>query len=520
MKVDLYDTLLRDGSQAENISFSLADKIRITRELDRQGIDYVEGGWPGSNPKDVGYFERMKQIDLEHARLAAFGSTRHVDRAPAEDPNLTALLEAETPVVTIFGKSWDLHVREALEVEPDENLDMIRSSVAFLKEHGREVIYDAEHYFDGYAEDPDYALDTVRAAEEAGADVVCLCETNGGRLPHEVGETFDETREALSVPLGIHAHNDSGCAVASSLEAVRRGARHVQGTINGFGERCGNADLTTIIPDLELKMDADTVGADRLKRLRGTSLFISEMANLHPDSRRPYVGESAFAHKGGIHVSAVRKEPRTYEHVDPELVGNSRRVLVSELSGKSNVLQKAEELGLDLGEGEDNARRVVREVKEREEKGFHYEAAEGSFEILVNRLVGRHEVYFTLVEFRVTSEQQGRESPPCEATIKVKVGDRVEHTAADGVGPVNALDNALRKALNEFYPELNDVHLTDFKVRVLDETAGTEAKVRVLVEMSDGEQSWRTVGASANIIEASWQALTDGIDYKLMKTRD
>lgn len=519
MKVDVYDTLLRDGSQSENISFSLADKIRITRELDDQGIDYIEGGWPGSNPKDVGYFERMKGIQLDHARLAAFGSTRHADHDPEQDPNLEALLEAETPVVTIFGKSWRLHVEEALEVEPERNLDMIRSSVAFLKDHGREVVYDAEHYFDGYADDPEYALATVEAAQEAGADVICLCETNGGRLPHEVGETFRTTREATSTPLGIHAHNDSGCAVASSLEAVRQGARHVQGTINGFGERCGNADLTTIIPDLELKMDAETVGGERLKRLRNTSLFISEMANLHPDPRRPFVGESAFAHKGGIHVSAVRKEPRTYEHVDPESVGNTRRVVVSELSGKSNVLQKAEELGLKLGD-EENARRVVRAVKKREEKGFHYEAAEGSFEILVNRLVGRHEVYFKLVEFRVTSEQEGEESQPCEATIKVRVDDRVEHTAADGVGPVNALDNALRKALNEFYPELDDVHLTDFKVRVLDETAGTEAKVRVLVEMSDGEASWRTVGASANIIEASWQALTDGIDYKLMETRD
>lgn len=520
MKVDVYDTLLRDGSQSENVSFSLADKVRITRELDEQGIDYIEGGWPGSNPKDVGYFDRMKQIELEQARLTAFGSTRHVDYPPEEDPNLQALLEADTPTVTIFGKSWHLHVTEALEVDPGANLDMIRSSVAFLKEHGREVIYDAEHYFDGYADDPEYALDTVRAAEEAGADVICLCETNGGRLPHEVGRTVSVARDELSGTLGIHAHNDSGCAVASSLEAVREGARHVQGTINGFGERCGNADLTTLIPDLELKMDVETVGEERMKRLRNTSLFINEMANLPPDSHRPFVGESAFAHKGGIHVSAVRKNPRTYEHVEPERVGNRRRVLVSELSGKSNILQKAEELGLDLGQDEEVARRVVEEVKKKEEQGFHYEAAEGSFEILVNRLVGKHKVYFTLVGFRVINEQEGRESESCEATIKVEVGDRVEHTAAEGVGPVNALDNALRKALNEFYPELNDVHLTDFKVRVLDETAGTEAKVRVLVEMSDGESTWRTVGASANIIEASWQALTDGIDYKLMKSRD
>lgn len=520
MTIDIYDTTLRDGSQAENVAFSLEDKIRITRELDELGIDYIEGGWPGSNPKDVQYFERMKNESLSDARLAAFGSTRHVKNPPEEDPNLNALLEAETPVVTIFGKSWPFHVTDALGIELEENLEMISSSVEYIKSEGREVIYDAEHFFDAYVEDPEYALKTILRAEEAGADCICLCETNGGRLPREVKEIVTEVSDKIEAQMGIHAHNDGGLGVANSLEGVEAGVTHVQGTINGFGERCGNADLTTIIPNLELKMGYETIGSKKLKGLRNTSLFIYELANLTPDHRKPYVGESAFAHKGGIHVSAIRRNPDTYEHIQPELVGNSRRILVSELSGKSNVMQKAEELGLDLEENADNAREVVNEVKKLENRGYLYEAAEGSFEILVNRLMDRHEVYFTLEGFRVVTDQSENRSPRSEATIRVEVGDRVEHTAADGVGPVNALDHALRKALNEFYPELEEVRLTDFKVRVLDETAGTEAKVRVLVEMADSEQSWGTVGVSDNIIEASWQALTDGIDYKLMKTRD
>jgi 2-isopropylmalate synthase len=520
MDIDVYDTTLRDGSQAENVAFTHEDKVRITHELDELGIDYIEGGWPGSNPKDVEYFDRMKDEELSHAKLAAFGSTRHVKNEPGEDPNLNALLESETPVVTIFGKSWPLHVTEALQVELDENLEMIRSSIEYIKDQDREVIYDAEHFFDGYFDDPEYALDTIRAAEEAGADCVCLCETNGGRIPRDIESVFNEVVDEVSVDLGIHAHNDSGCGVANTLEAVEAGADHVQGTINGFGERCGNADLTTIIPNLELKMDHETIGEKNLKNIRKTSLFVYELANLTPDHRKPYVGDSAFAHKGGIHVSAIRRNPETYEHIDPELVGNSRRVLVSELSGKSNVMQKAEELGLGLEEDREKAREVVEQVKELEGKGYQYEAAEGSFEILVNRMMDNHRTYFTLEGFRVINEQAKNGQPHCEATIRVTVDGRKEHTAADGVGPVNALDNALRKALNEFYPELDDVRLTDFKVRVLDETSGTEAKVRVLAEMTDDDESWGTVGVSDNIIEASWQALTDGIDYKLMKTRD
>ncbi len=519
MKIETYDTTLRDGSQAENVSFSLEDKLRITRELDQLGIDFIEGGWPGSNPKDVEYFDRMKDVELEHSKLSAFGSTRHHKYTPEEDPNLNALLEAQTPAVAIFGKSWKLHVTEALRVEPEVNLDMIKSSVEYIKSHGREVIFDAEHYFDGYMDDPGYALETLEAAQEAGADCLCLCETNGGALPFDVGRIVEETKKEIDTPLGIHAHNDAGCATGNTLEAVRRGAVHVHGTMNGIGERCGNADLTILIPDLSLKMGYETLNDEKMKHLRRSSLFIYEIANISPDHRKPFVGESAFAHKGGIHVSAVRRNPRTYEHIDPTLVGNSRRVLVSELSGKSNIMQKAEELGLDI-EDADKAREVVEEVKEMESKGYQYEAANGSFEIMVNRVMGRHQLYFELEGFRIISEQEADGQKRCEATIKVRVGDRIEHTAADGVGPVNALDHALRKALNEFYPELNEVRLTDFKVRVLDERAGTNAKVRVLVEMADDTESWGTVGVSANIIEASWQALTDGIDYKLMKSRD
>ncbi|MFB6347628.1 MAG: citramalate synthase [bacterium] len=520
MTVDVYDTLLRDGSQTENIAFSLSDKIRLTHEMDELGIDYVEGGWPGSNPKDIRYFDKMKDETLERTTLTAFGSTRHPNNAPEDDDNLQALLGAETSAITIFGKSWPLHVEDALGVSQQENVEMISSSIRYLKDHGREVIYDAEHYFDGFKHDSDYALKTIDAALEAGADCVVLCDTNGGCLPSDIERIFGKTAEQFAGDLGIHVHNDSGCAVANTIEAVEQGAVQVQGTLNGFGERCGNADLTSVMPNLELKMDIETIGADNLRKLKDVSRFVDELANLKPDTHQPFVGDSAFAHKGGIHVSAVRENPRTYEHIDPDLVGNSRKVLVSELSGKSNILQKAEELGLDISEDDDEASKVVEEVKKLENKGFQYEAAEGSFEILVNRLTGQHKTYFKLVGFRIIIEQESSENQRCEATIKVNVGDRTEHTAADGVGPVNALDNALRKALNEFYPELSEVNLSDFKVRVLDETAGTEAKVRVLVEMTDGETSWRTVGVSENIIEASWQALTDGIGYKLMKTRD
>ncbi len=521
MELSVYDTLLRDGSQTENLSFSLADKIRLTERFDELGIDYVEGGWPGSNPKDVEYFDAMKQRSFDNTKLVAFGSTRRPDKAPGNDDNLKALLDAETPAITIFGKSWPLHLTDALNVSQSENLEMIASSIEYLAARGREVIYDAEHYFDGYKEDPDYALKTLHHACEAGASYLVLCDTNGGCLPGEIRSIVSETREKFSdAELGIHVHNDSGCAVANTLEAVERGVTHVQGTVNGFGERCGNADLTAIIPDLQLKMGYSILDTEKLRKLTDVSRLVDELANLKPDPHQPFVGESAFAHKGGVHVSAVRKNPSTYEHVDPQLTGNTRKVLVSELSGKSNIIHKAEELGLDLGDDNEQARQVVEEVKELENEGFHFEAAGGSFEILVKRLTGEHEVYFSLVEFRVVNGQKSEETMRCEATIKVAVGDRFEHTAADGVGPVNALDNALRKALHEFYSELEEVTLSDFKVRVLDETAGTEAKVRVLIEMTDHDTSWRTVGVSENIIDASWQALTDGIDYKLMKSRD
>ncbi len=519
MKISIYDTTLRDGSQAENISFSVEDKLRITKRLDEFGLDYLEGGWPGSNPKDMEYFARMKKERLNSARLTAFGSTRHVDNSPQTDPNLQALLESETPAVAIFGKSWRLHVEEALKVEPEENLQMIHSSVEYIKAAGREVIYDAEHFFDAYLDDPEYALDTLKTAEAAGADCLCLCETNGGRLPHEIYKIVSAVQRRLTAPLGIHAHNDSACGVANTLAAVRAGAVHLHGTINGLGERCGNADLTSILPNLTYKMGYQTIGEEKLRNLRRVSRYIYEVANIAPDHRKPYVGDSAFAHKGGIHVSAVRRNPETYEHISPELVGNSRRVLISELSGKSNVLQKADELGLEV-ESAEETREIVKRVKELENKGYQYEAADGSFEILIKKIRGDHRVYFSLEGFRIISEQSENVQKLCEATIKVRVGDQIEHTAADGVGPVNALDKALSKALNQFYPELQDVQLTDFKVRVLDERSGTAAKVRVLIEMTDHEEVWSTVGVSENIIEASWEALTDGIDYKLMKSRD
>jgi len=519
-KILLYDTTLRDGAQAEKISFSLEDKLRIAAKLDEFGIDYIEGGWPGSNPKDMEFFMLIRGVPLRRSKICAFGSTAHPKYKPADDPNLKALLQTGTRVVTIFGKSWDLHVREALRVPLDANLKQIEGSVRLLKQKGREVIYDAEHFFDAYFANPEYAMDTLRSAEAGGADCIVLCETNGGRLPHEVSSVVEAAQREIRTPLGIHAHNDADTGVANSVEAVRAGCIHVQGTINGIGERCGNANLCSIIPGLALKMGYRTnIPPAHLQKLTDLSRYISELANLLPNHRQPYVGASAFAHKGGIHVSAVQRNPKTYEHIDPTSVGNHRRILVSELSGRSNIYEKAKELGFNLKKDDPALKVVLDRVKTLESAGFEFEAADGSFELLLKKNLTDFKPFFEVLGFRVINEREKNGGVRCEATIKVRVGDKEEHTAADGNGPVNAMDNALRKSLEKFYPELKEVHLTDFKVRVLDASAGTGSSVRVLIEFSDGRTTWNVVGASENVIDASWQAIVDGVEYKLYHSR-
>lgn len=519
--VQIYDTTLRDGEQGEFISFSLEDKVRIALRLDEFGVDYIEGGWPGSNPKAISFFQRMREEKLSNAKLAAFGSTRRKKMKASEDSQIITLIEAETPVIAIFGKTWDLHVREALRVSEDENLAMIADSVSFLKSQGREVVYDAEHFFDGYKANREYALKTLRAAAEAGADCIVLCDTNGGTMPNEFQPIMREVRGAVDKPVGIHAHNDAGMAVANSIMAVVHGAVHVQGTMNGYGERCGNADLIQVIPNLEIKYGKRCLPEGKLQELTSVSHFVAEIANLPPDVRQPYVGQTVFAHKGGIHVSAVRRNPETYEHIHPECVGNRRRVLVSELSGQSNVFSKSEELGFDLQQSNGDAKKIVDEVKKKEAEGYQYEAAEASFELLVKKLRGQHRPFFDLQSFRViTSRVSADEVPLNEAIVRLTVNGEDRHVVADGDGPVNALDRALRRALWDHYETLRNVHLTDFKVRVLDARSGTAAKVRVLIESSDGEKRWTTVGVSENIIEASWIALVDSIDYQLLKEEE
>jgi len=516
-KISIYDTTLRDGSQGENISFSVEDKLHIARKLDELGVDYIEGGWPGSNSKDVAFFERARDLKLKHAKIAAFGSTCHPRHSAAHDKNLQALIETGTPVVTIFGKSWDLHVKVALGVSLEENLNLIRNSVAYLKSHGREVVYDAEHFFDGFKADPGYALATLRAAEEAGADILVLCDTNGGTLTTEIREHFEAAAKQAKTPLGIHTHNDCEMAVANAIAAVQLGAAQVQGTINGYGERCGNANLCSIIANLELKMGMRSIGKENLKHLTEVSHYVSELANLPHRQELPYVGKSAFAHKGGIHVSAVMKETSAYEHVDPAVVGNERRVLVSELSGKSNVIYKAMERGLRIDLSSPAAKDVVERLKEMEHDGFQFEGAEASFEMLFDKMVHHAKDFFELDGFRLITEKRGDGESASEAVIKLRVDGKEEHTAAEGVGPVSALDRALRKSLTTFFPCIKDIRLTDYKVRVLNPKGATDAKVRVLIESSDGHDTWGTVGVSENLIEASWQALVDSITYKLKK---
>ena len=515
--LQIYDTTLRDGTQGLAVNFTSEDKVAIAKRLDAFGVDLIEGGWPGSNPKDVTFFERMREVPLVNARLTAFGSTCRRELAAEEDENLLRLLEVGTEVVTIFGKSWTLHVTEALGVSLEENLSMIERSVAFLRANGREVIYDAEHFFDGYRADPEYALATLEAAASGGAVTLVLCDTNGGSLPAEVATRVAEVKRRFGLPVGIHAHNDGELAVANSLAAVEAGAQQVQGTVNGYGERCGNANLISVLPNLAFKLGRAQKQA--LSGLRELSRFVDERANLQPNVRAPFVGDAAFAHKGGIHVSAVNKRPETYEHIAPELVGNNRRVLLSELSGRANVLAKSQEYGEELETTGSATRDVVSRLKELENRGYAFEGAEASFQLLSRKVRGDYCPYFTLHGFSVVMDKrEGESEPRCEAVIKLEVGGVLEHTASDGHGPVNALDKALTKALSRFYPAVETLRLVDYKVRVLDgPETGTAAVVRVQLETSDGNETWGTVGASADIINASYEALLDAIEYKLHK---
>jgi 2-isopropylmalate synthase len=498
----------------------MEDKVRIAQRLDALGIHYIEGGWPGSNPKDLRFFKRVQGAVFKTAKISAFGATRRPGVRPQEDPNLQALVEAGPPVVTIFGKSWDFHVTAALGTTLEENIAMIGDSIAYLLKHFEEVIYDAEHFFDGFKRNREYALATLKAAEAAGAHCLVLCDTNGGCVPSEITAILQHVKTVVrpESPLGIHVHNDTECAVANTLAAVGEGVSHVQGTINGYGERCGNANLVSIIPNLALKLGLESIPPENLRDLRDVSRFVSELANRKPWAAQPYVGDSAFAHKGGIHVSAVLKHPDTYEHVDPEAVGNHRRVLVSELAGQSNILWKAREYGIDLDKNTPDARRILEMLKRLEDEGFQFEGAEASFELLMERALGNHRPYFELQGFRVIVEEQGSGTEPvAEATVKLRVKGIEEHTAASGNGPVNALDHALRKALEDFYPNLRQMSLLDYKVRILDESKATAAKTRVLITSGDGDETWGTVGVADNIIEASWQALVDSVEYKLRR---
>jgi len=520
-RIDLYDTTLRDGTQSEDVAFTLEDKLRIVEELDDCGIAYIEGGWPGSNPRDEEFFARLKRMSLKHARIAAFGSTRRANVAASDDLNLRQLLKADTPVVTIVGKTWDLHVRDDLRISKEANLEVIADSIRYLKQRVDEVCFDCEHFFDGYKADSEYALACLKAASEAGADVLVLCDTRGGSMPQEVHDIVSAAGEVGVKALGIHCHNDCELAVANSLAAIDAGATQVQGTINGFGERCGNANLCSVIPNLQLKLGYECVTAAQLKRLSHISRIVYELANIEPYKRQAYVGDSAFAHKGGLHVAAVQKNRETYEHIDPELLGNRQRVLVSDLSGRSNVIYKAKQFGLDLDYADPAVKAVLKRVKELENKGFQYEGAEASFELLIQEALKGKVHHFKLLSFRVSDEKLAANEPPLsEATVMIEGPDgRVEHTVAQGRGPLNALDKALRKALTPFYPELENVELHDYKVRVLGSAEGTDATVRVLIESGDHESKWGTVGVSENVIEASWQALVDSIEYKLYKDK-
>jgi 2-isopropylmalate synthase len=516
LKVEFYDTTLRDGAQSEDIAFSLNDKLRISEKLDEFGMHYIEGGWPGSNPKDLQYFKEVKKLHLKNSKIVAFSSTMKLHSDPDEDEIIKAILDADTKYVTIVGKSWDLHVRDALKVTLDTNLKMIDKTIKYLKKHGKTVFFDAEHFFDGYKKNNVYAKKVIQAAEYAGADLIVLCDTNGGSMPYEIYDTVLKVRKATDIQLGIHTHNDTEMAVANTLMAVQAGCSHIQGTINGYGERCGNANLCSIIPNIILKMNYTGIKKEKVTHLRDLSLYVDEMANFKPDKHKPYVGDSAFAHKGGIHVSAIRKNAETYEHIKPELVGNTQRVLISDLSGESSILYKAKEFNINIEKDRKLVKDVVKKVKDLEMYGYKFEGAEGSLELLMKKALGIHKKFFDLIGFKVIVDKKEKGHPVSEATIMLKVGDRIEHTAALGKGPVNALDAALRKALYKFYPGLKEMELIDYKVRVLTTQNGTGAVTRVLIESSDGKHTWSTVGVSENIIEASWRALVDSIDYKLL----
>ena len=513
MRIQTFDTTLRDGTQGEAVSFSVDDKLVIAQKLDELGIDYIEGGWPNSNPKDKEFFQRAKEVKLKRARLTAFGSTRFTKNKIDQDPNVRALLEAETPAISIFGKSWDLHVKRALGIEEDENLKLISETVRHLKEAGREVVYDAEHFFDGYNANANFALRTLEAAKSAGADILVLCDTNGGNLTHRIIEVVSEVRKRFDGVLGIHTHNDCDVAVANSIAAVEAGCTHVQGCMNGYGERCGNANLVSIIANLELKLGHTTIGRENLQNLTTVARYIAELANLPMRNEQPYVGHSAFAHKGGVHVSAVLKDSATYEHIKPEMVGNRQRVLLSDLSGRGNVLYKLKQHGLEARLDDEARRQLLERVKHMEHQGYELEAAEGSFELLVREALHPGWNPFEVVSYDVTTRMIGGTT----ATVTLRIQDSVHTATANGHGPMNALDLCLRQCLSTVYPNVKNVRLTDYKVRVLDSKKGTAAKVRVLVEWSDHRRSWATVGVSDNVIEASWLALVDAIRLELMR---
>ena len=521
-KVYIYDTTLRDGSQTEGVNFSLEDKLRIAQKLDEFGIHYIEGGWPYANPKDNLFFQKVKKIEFKNAKITAFGATRRPGKKVNEDPQVEALIKAETPVITIFGKSWDLHVRDALKTSLDENLNMIYETVEYLKRYTDEVIFDAEHFFDGYKANSEYALKVLEAALRGGADWIVLCDTNGGTLPHDIYEITKTVKEKFKgVNIGIHAHNDSETAVANSIMAVLAGARQVHGTINGLGERTGNANLCSIIPNLQLKLGFDVIFQENLKKLTEIAHFVAELSNMPLPRNMPYVGESAFAHKGGVHASAVLKNAQTYEHINPELVGNKRKITVSDLAGRSNLIYKLKEFGIEIDHKSPEVKKLIDKIKEMEKEGYHFEAAEASLELLIKRHFGLVKDYFEFEAYRVLIAKRKNDSlPTSEATVRLSVEGVEEHTASLGNGPISALDRALRKALEEFYPNLKELQLIDYKVRIINESAGTSAKVRVLIESTDGRRKWGTVGVSENVIEASWIALRDSIIYKLMKDEE
>ena len=516
--ISIYDTTLRDGAQTVGISFSIQDKINITKILNSLKIDYIEGGWPGSNPKDDSFFSEIKKIPIDHSKITAFGSTRRKEFTCSNDASIQALVNSKADVLTIVAKTWDFQVTKALNMKLDENLILIHDTVAYLKDLGFEVFLDAEHFFDGHKTNEDYSMKCLEKACSAGIDMIVLCDTNGGTLPAEIHKITAAVTSSIKVPVGGHFHNDTGVAVANSMYAVDAGAVSIQGTINGYGERCGNCDLTTFIPNLVLKMGYDCSSKSVLPHITEVSRSVSEIANLAPIENKPYVGDNAFAHKGGIHVSALQKDTRTYEHIDPTLIGNRRKVMISELSGKSNIEFKAKELGIDINKDINVSKKVLAKIKNLEEKGFQFDAAEGSFELIIREATGEYIPFFKFLGFRLITEMDEANRMECEATIKIEVGGILEHTAANGNGPVDAIANALRKSLTKFFPEIEKMFLTDYKVRVLDDNnSGTASNVRVLIDQTDGIDHWGTVGVSSNIIEASWMALVDGIEYLLYK---